>query len=109
MKTIDSLVEKALSRRTFLAGAGAVATTAAMAGCSSSFTPGKGYVPPTSYTDADVLNFALNLEYLEAQFYLYAATGRDLQASDTAAPSGYTGSYTEGTVTLGQSSAGAAD
>jgi hypothetical protein len=47
------------------------------------------------------LNFALNLEYLEAQFYLYAATGKGLEASDTAAPSGYKGSYTQGTLTLG--------
>jgi Ferritin-like domain len=101
MKTIDSLVEKALSRRTFLAGAGAVATTAAMAGCSSGFTPGKGVTPPTQYTDADILNYALNLEYLEAQFYLYAATGGGLASTDTAAPSGYTGTYTEGTVTVG--------
>jgi hypothetical protein len=68
-------------------------------GCSDNNT-----TPPTSnglYTDADVLNFALNLEYLEAQFYLYAATGAGLSSSDTSAPSGYTGKYTEGTVSLG--------
>ena len=104
MKTIDSLVEKALSRRTFLAGAGAAATAAALTGCSSNSygnggttTMGNG----TTYTDADILNYALNLEYLEAQFYLYAATGSGLASADTAAPSGYAGSYTEGTVTVG--------
>jgi hypothetical protein len=104
VKTLDSLVEKALSRRTFLAGAGAAATAAALTGCSSNSygsggttTTGTG----TTYTDADILNYALNLEYLEAQFYLYAATGAGLSSTDTAAPSGYTGTYTEGTVTVG--------
>ncbi|MEJ2803782.1 ferritin-like domain-containing protein [Comamonadaceae bacterium PP-2] len=32
-------------------------------------------------TDAEILNFALNLEYLEAQFYQYAAFGVGLSAS----------------------------
>ncbi len=95
MKTLDQLVDKALSRRTFLAGAGAVAATTMVAGCSNDSSPSTG----STYTDADILNYALNLEYLEAQFYLYAATGQGLAGADTSAPSGYTGTFTEGTVT----------
>ncbi len=99
MLSIDSLVNKALSRRNFLAGAGAVAATA-VAGCGND-TNNTLNLGPTApaYGDTDILNFALNLEYLEAQFYLYAATGKGLALADTAAPTGYTGKYTMGTVT----------
>jgi hypothetical protein len=105
MMDLDQIVNKALSRRNFLAGAGAVAATTAIAGCSSNSSSTAPTTTTTtgssSFTDADVLNFALNLEYLEAEFYLRAANGQGLAAADVSTPSGYTGAYTQGSVTVG--------
>ncbi|MEH3103189.1 MAG: ferritin-like domain-containing protein [Sphingomonas phyllosphaerae] len=98
------------ARRGFLkaAGGGAVLLGGAslLSGCYGDYgdtvdptpTPSPTPTPtPTAITDSDVLNLALNLEYLEAQFYLYAVNGTGLSATQTASGGGTAG----GTVTGG--------
>ncbi|MDW5267162.1 MULTISPECIES: ferritin-like domain-containing protein [Acidobacteriaceae] len=86
-KQLDSIIS---SRRALLAIGGA-----ALAGLA--FAPKAE--AQAAITDTDILNFALNLEYLEAQFYNLAASGVTIDKLPTPIPVSVNGG-TAGTVTL---------
>lgn len=81
-------------RRAFLkmaaAGTAAIGSLSLLAACNDDNngtsvtptpTPSPTPAPVTTTTDQDILNFALNLEYLEAQFYSFATTGQSIDGS----------------------------
>jgi hypothetical protein len=72
---IDDVYEASPNRRSFIKK---IATATAAVGALTAIDTPRAHAAGPTATDIEVLNFALNLEYLEAQFYTYAHYGMSI-------------------------------
>ncbi|WP_375272668.1 ferritin-like domain-containing protein [Sphingomonas sp.] len=95
IEALDRRVRRRDDRREFFRHALSVGALAAGGAASLGFA-GTARAQTAAPSDSDILNLALNLEYLEAQFYVYAVNGEGLPASQL------TGTGRQGAVTGGR-------
>jgi Ferritin-like domain len=79
---------EALGRRGFLRNVGLAGVSVAAGSILTSCLGSGHVVSAQAVPEVDVLNFALNLEYLEANFYQVAVNGAPLSSSDTGTGAG---------------------
>lgn len=94
IEALDARVARRNERREFFKTALGATAIAAAGAAAIGLAESAG---AASVTDADIFNFALNLEYLEANFYSFATTGSAISSDSIS-----------GTGTLGQATGGRA-
>lgn len=93
LPVLDAAARRRFERRRFLRAAGSAALAAGalplLSACggddgttvTSTPTPTPSASSTSAVADADILNFAIQLEYLEAQFYAFATTGSGISSA----------------------------